>query len=126
MSSRRNWSAVLPLLLIISLIISFLYVDYRLKSSILAIAKSRAQAEQSERISQIVNEQVVAQYNYQDIVEIHKDNQGRIVLIQPNTIILNKMMSNTVKEVSASLKNMEEQSLYIPLGEVTGSKLLAG
>lgn len=77
MSSRRNWSAVLPLLLIISLIISFLYVDYRLKSSILAIAKSRAQAEQSERISQIVNEQVVAQYNYQDIVEIHKDNQGR-------------------------------------------------
>jgi len=126
MYPRRNWSAILALLLIIILAFSFLYVDFRLKSSILAIAKSRAQVTQSERISQIVNEQVVAQFNYQDIVEIHKDNQGRIVLIQPNTIILNKMMTNTVKEVSASLKNMEEQSLHIPLGEVTGSKILAG
>jgi len=81
---------------------------------------------QSERISHIVNEQVVAQVNYQDIVDIHKDDQGRIVLIQPNTIILNKMMTNTVTEVSASLNEMEEQSLEIPLGEVTGSKILAG
>lgn len=126
MSSRRNWPAVLALLIIISLIISFLYVDFRLKASILAIAKSRAQAAQSERISQIVNEQVVAQFDYHDIVEVHKDHQGRIVLIQPNTIILNQMMTNTVKEVSASLRDMEEQSLHIPLGEVTGSKLLAG
>lgn len=126
MYSRINWSAVLALLFIISLILSFLYVDFRLKASILEIAKSRAQVAQSERISQIVNEQVVAQFDYQDIVEIHKDNQGRIVLIQPNTVILNKMMSSTVREVSASLRNMEEQSLQIPLGEVTGSKVLAG
>lgn len=126
MSSRSNWPAVFVLVLAISLIISFIYADFRLKSAILEIAKSRAQVMQSERISHIVNEQVVAQVNYQDIVEIHKDNQGRIVLIQPNTIILNKMMTNTVTEVSASLNNMEEQSLEIPLGEITGSKILAG
>lgn len=125
-TTRTNWSAVLALLIIMSLIFSIIYVDFRLKASILEIAKSRAQAAQSERINQIVNEQVVAKINYQDIVEIHKDNQGRIVLIQPNTIILNQMMTDTVKEVSASLNNMEEQSLQIPLGEVTGSKILAG
>jgi sporulation protein YunB len=126
MSSRFNFSAAFALVIIIGVIISFVYVDFRLKSAILEIAKSRAQVMQSEKISQIVNEQVVAQINYQDIVDIHKDNQGRIVLIQPNTIILNKIMTNTVTEVSASLNAMEEQSLAIPLGEVTGSKILAG
>ena len=126
MSSRLNWPAAFLIVLIISLVICFIYVDFRLKSAIIEIAKSRAQVMQSERISHIVNEQVVAQVNYQDIVDIHKDDQGRIVLIQPNTIILNKMMTNTVTEVSASLNEMEEQSLEIPLGEVTGSKILAG
>ena len=126
MSSRLNFSAVFVLVLIIGVISSFVYADFRLKSAILEIAKSRAQVMQSEKISQIVNEQVVAQINYQDIVDIHKDNQGRIVLIQQNTIMLNKIMSNTVKEVSTSLNNLEDQSLEIPLGEVTGSKILAG
>lgn len=126
MFSRFNWLGIIILLLVLSISVTFLYIDFRLKSSILEIAKSRVQVAQSETINQIVNEQVVAQVDYQDIVIIHKDNQGRIVLIQPNTIILNKIMANTVKAVSKSLNHIEEQNLEIPLGEITGSKVLAG
>lgn len=124
--SRYNWMAGLILMLVFLLILSFIYVDYRLKSSILEIAKSRAQVTQSEVISEIVNQQVVARIEYQDIVIVHKDDQGRIVMIQPNTIMLNQMMATTVGEVSASLNKMEDQHLEIPLGEITGSKMLAG
>lgn len=124
--ARLSLLGVLAILTVFSLIVSIVYIDFRLKSAVLEIAKSKAQVSQTQIINEIVNEEIVSQIEYEDVVMIHKDNQGKIVLIQPNAIILNKIMANTVKEVSASLRNMDEQELQIPLGEVTGSKILAG
>lgn len=124
--TRLNLLGVLVILTVFSLIVSIVYIDFRLRSAVLEIAKSKAQVSQTQIINEIVNEEVVSQIEYEDVVMIHKDNQGKIVMIQPNAIILNKIMANTVKEVSASLKDMDEQELQIPLGEVTGSKILAG
>lgn len=124
--TRLNLLGVLAVFTVVGLIVSMVYIDFRLKSAILEIAKSKAQVSQTQIINEIVNEEIVSQIEYQDIVMVHKDDQGRIVMIQPNAIILNKIMANTVREVSASLKDMEEQELQIPLGEVTGSKILAG
>lgn len=124
--ARLNLLGVLVILTVFSLIVSMAYIDFRLKSAVLEIAKSKAQVSQTEIISEIVNEEIVSQIEYDDIIMVHKDDQGKIVMIQPNTIILNKIMANTVREVSVSLRDMDEQELQIPLGELTGSKILAG
>lgn len=116
-------AAVVLLVLIIILII---FVDAQLKSSILEIARSKAQISGMEAINRVINEKIVAQIEYKDIVYIHKDNNGKIVLIQPNTIKLNQIMASTVIEVTASLNQMSGESFYIPLGQLTGSKILAG
>jgi len=63
---------------------------------------------------------------YQDIVDIHKDKEDRIVLIQPNTIVLNKMMADTTLEIAKALENLTIETIEIPLGQISGSKLLAG
>jgi sporulation protein YunB len=97
----------------------------RLKGSILEIARSQAQLQAVEIINQAVNDKIVAETNYRDIVYIHKDEVGRIVMIQANTVILNQIMAKTVKEVIASLNELEAQTISIPLGQVTGSIFLS-
>ncbi|KKM12058.1 sporulation protein, partial [Clostridiales bacterium PH28_bin88] len=68
---------------------------------------------------------VVSQVDYKDLVNVHKDSKGKIVMVQPNTIMLNKIMSETVIEVSRCLGQMKGQEIQIPMGQVSGSKILA-
>jgi len=101
-------------------------VDLRLKGSILEIARSQAQLETVELINKAVNDKIVAETDYKDIVYIHKDENDRIVMIQANTVILNQIMAKTVNEVIESSKQLETNEISVPLGQVTGSIFLAG
>lgn len=104
----------------------FLYVDFQLKTSILQLSKSSVQLKGSEMLNRIVSEQVVAQVKYEDMVAVHKDKEGKIVLIQPNTVVLNRVIANTIEAVSYSLRQMTEDSISVPLGQLSGLRILAG
>jgi sporulation protein YunB len=112
--------------LIFIIICIFLIIDYKLNASIIEIAKAKAQTTVVQDINTVVNQEIVSQIKYQDIVDIHKDKEDRIVLIQPNTIVLNRMMAATSFEVAKSLDNLSAENIEIPLGQITGSKILAG
>lgn len=103
----------------------FLYIDFRLKASILQLSKSSVQLQGTEILNRIVNEEVVDQVKYDDMVVIHKDNDGKIVLIQPNTVVLNRLIANTVQVLSYSMGEMKEDSVEIPVGQLSGLKILA-
>lgn len=123
---RINYYPFILVILILVIVCSFFIVDYKLKASVIEIAKAKAQITVAEKINTVTNQEIVSKIEYQDIVNIHKDKEDRIVLIQPNTIILNKMMANTVVEIAKSLDNLSEESIDIPLGQITGSQILAG
>jgi len=123
---RINWLPVFALTIIILTLISILIIDFKLKASLLQIAKSKAQVSGVETINEIVNQKIVSQIKYEDIVSVHKDGEGRIVMIQPNTIVLNKIMADTVSEVASSMGSLKEDSVDIPLGQLSGSNILAG
>lgn len=109
---------------IISLML-FVYIDYQLKASILQLSKSRVQLQGTEMVNRIVNEQVVAQVKYQDIVAIYKDKEGKIEMIQPNTVILNRLIANTITRVADSMMQFQNDSVSIPLGQLTGLRIMA-
>ncbi len=62
---------------------------------------------------------------YRELVDIHKDSSGRIVLIQANTVKLNKIAAETTLAAQAALIRLREESLYVPLGQITGVYFLA-
>jgi sporulation protein YunB len=123
---RINYYPYLLITLILLIICIILIVDYKLNASIIEIAKAKAQTTVVQNINTVVNQEIVSQIKYQDIVDIHKDKEGRIVLIQPNTIVLNRMMAAASLEVAKSLDNLSAENIEIPLGQITGSKILAG
>ena len=123
---RINYYPYLLITLIFIIICIFLIIDYKLNASIIEIAKAKAQTTVVQDINTVVNQEIVSQIKYQDIVDIHKDKEDRIVLIQPNTIVLNRMMAATSLEVAKSLDNLSAENIEIPLGQITGSKILAG
>ncbi|MDD3852188.1 MAG: sporulation protein YunB [Syntrophomonadaceae bacterium] len=126
MYGRYKWRRRLTIIMLILIIITVIYTDFKIKMSLMEIAESKAQIEETEVINKIINEQVVNHIEYTDIVTIHKDDKGKIVLIQPDTIMMNKIMSTTVMEIAHALKTMGERQIKIPMGALTGSRILSG
>jgi sporulation protein YunB len=120
---RRRHLIILIVLVMISVTI---IVDIRIKSSILQLARSQAQLGEIAAINRIVNEKVVNDIEYQELVSVHKDDKGRIVMIQPNTIMLNKIMTQTVIEVAETMAKTRQNSISIPAGQLLGPAFVAG
>ncbi len=123
---RINWLPIILLLALFTILSSFLFIDFKLKSSVLEIAKSKAQVQAMKSINEVVSKKVVPRIEYKDIVYVHKDDYGRIVLIQPNTLMLNSIMAETVVDVSRAMEKLEDNNISIPLGQLSGFRILAG
>ena len=90
------------------------------------IARSRAQLEGVESINRAVNNRLVSEVEYRDLVYVHKDNRGRIVMVQPNTVKINQLTARTMLEVKDVLEDLNSSSFEIPLGQAFGFTTLAG
>lgn len=123
---RRNKLIVAAVIILIMVLTGYFFIDQRLKGSILELAQSRAQLKVVEIINQAVNEKVVQETEYRDIVYVHKDTEGRIVMLQANTIVLNQIMAKTIGAVVQGLDCLDEETIRIPLGQISGVSFLSG
>lgn len=63
--------------------------------------------------------------NYQELMHIEKDSTGRIILMVPNTMKINLLVSDIVLDAEEAMSQIGKDELKIPLGVITGSKILA-
>jgi len=63
---------------------------------------------------------------YTDLINIMTDRNGKISLIQANTIKMNALGSETSSIAQDEIRTMGQEGIYIPLGAVFNSKILAG
>lgn len=122
----RRKIPVATLIFVIVFVASILFIDLRLKASLLELAQTKAELKVVEIINQAVYDKMVKETEYKDIVYIHKDNQGKIVMLQANTVILNQLMAKITRAILQGFKNGDIEQIYIPLGQITGITLLSG
>lgn len=79
--------------------------------------------------TKIANEEatkVLSKYSYSDLFKIEKDDSGEIQLVGANVLVINKISSDISMEVQKSIENYEGGKIKLPLGILSGSKLLSG
>ncbi|KXG77663.1 Sporulation protein YunB [Fervidicola ferrireducens] len=113
------------ILLIIILSILFAFIERQIAPSVLAIAEARARIIATEAINKAVKERITKNIKYTDLIAIHKDVNGQVTLIQINTIEINRIETETSLEVVKTLKEISMEKIKIPLGLITGSKILS-
>ncbi len=115
--------ALLALLLVF--LSSVVFVDRRLKPTMLQIAEARARVIATRAINGAINEKTVRSMRYEDLYSIKTDTRGKIVFMQPNTGEINRLASETTIQVQEALKSIADERIRIPLGQVLGSQLFA-
>ncbi len=120
---KTVFSIVFINIIIIGIIIS---ADLALRDAFFNIAEVRAIQLATETANKALQQEVANEnLQYQDFILIHKDSDGRIVLMQANTIRVNKFAADTTLAVQKALEDLSWQSFGIPVGQVFGIPLLA-
>ena len=103
----------------------FYIIDRNLKPTIIQIAQSRAHIIATEAMNNALYEKVLSNTDYEDLMTIHKDAQQRVTIVQANTIKISRIVSEANLAIKETLKNLQDETFKIPLGQALGSPLLA-
>ena len=124
---RRPFKTVFFLIFVTVMLMGGIwFADYRLKPVINEIAQARAVQLATDLVNKSIQKQISEEdTRYQDFVSIHKDNDGRIVMMQANTVKVSRTAANITLAVEKSLEELKTQDIYIPAGQVSGMTLLA-
>jgi len=68
----------------------------------------------------------IIDYHYSDLINIHKDEAGNILMLESNMKNINIVISDVANRIQKSINNTSEEDVNISLGSFTGSSLLSG
>ncbi|NPV42969.1 MAG: sporulation protein YunB [Firmicutes bacterium] len=127
--SLKKQTKLLFLSLIITvmilLLILFYLIEKNLGPTLLAIAEARARIIATETINDAINKKIARNVQYKDLISVHKSIKGEVSLIQINITEINRLKSETALYVADSLKEITMNEIGIPIGQITGSNILA-
>lgn len=90
---------------------------------------SVANVEMKRKVMETINRSVVNKYSesfqYDDIIQIEKDNLGNITVLKSDTLKLNKLACDVALESQQKLKEMGSVGIKIPMGYITKNNILS-
>ncbi len=98
-----------------------------LKPVLSSLATARSANTVTRIVTAAVNETVYAgDVDYDSLISLEKDNEGRIVAVKSNMSEFNRLQSRILERVLERMSEVDTRELSIPVGTLTGSPLLAG
>jgi sporulation protein YunB len=131
MFGRQRWNRRRTLLLIVVvlssfLLITFIFVDRNIKPIVIAMSESVARQMAVVAINDAVNEIMIDNYKYTDLINILQDNDGKISMLQANTIKMSELASKTALRAQEKINDVTAQGISLPIGSILGGQILAG
>lgn len=99
--------------------------EVNLRPIILNTAESRVRAIALDAVNSAIARNL-SDITYDDLINVARDEQGRVTLLQANTINMNRISTQTALTAQQYIADIEDQSLRISIGSATGNPLLAG
>lgn len=123
---RRPFKKVILIIIVVIFLAAIWSMEMEIRKTLYEMAEVRAVQMATEAINNAVRAKVAEEGRlYEDLIIVHKDSAGKIVLMQADTAIINKIASETTIAVQSAILRLGEESLYIPSGQITGIYFLA-
>lgn len=106
--SKSSLLIITIFLILISLVISFNYINKKFSPIIMEYATLEAQKLSNIIINKSISKHITEKVNSDELFEITKDSNGEIRSIDYNTAIINKFLTETTNSVQINLKNIEK------------------
>lgn len=115
----------LVLAVLITAILTVCYLVQTIGPTFNQLCLNEAKSVATKIVHETIDE-VMEKYGYNDLVTLVKDKEGKIVSMQANIAIINKIISQISLKIQDKIDNTPNRDIYIRLGSFTGIKLLSG
>lgn len=104
----------------------FIYIfDKNVTPILIDLSDTKAEIAVSDAINSTLNNMLIDEIKYQDLIKVEKNKDGEVVLIQPDTLKISYLQAITANAVQDALDNSMVHELEIPLGQIFGNHVLA-
>jgi len=125
--SRRDKLLLWLALLAAALAALTLLALSRLRPIVVRLATARVSNSVTRIVTAAVDETIyAANVDYDGLISLEKDNEGRIVALKSNMAAFNRLQAAILASVLERMAEVDTRELSIPVGTLTGSPLLAG
>lgn len=123
---KRKLRRVL-ILLFVFLFITFLFykVDNDLRPILMAYCDAEARIIANETISSTIREEFGNKISYDDLMTIKTDKDGNVVMIQANTVELNRIGSYIALDIQERIQDAGGRGVKIPIGVLFKNNMFA-
>jgi sporulation protein YunB len=122
----KKYKRSIALSLILFLLIFSVYkLDHDLRPVLMAYCDSDARIIATKTINGTIRDEFGNKISYDDIMAVKTDKEGNVVMIQANTVELNRIGSEIALSVQDRIQNLGPSSVKIPLGVLFKNDLFA-
>lgn len=116
---------IVIVVIIVFLIYGFRIVDRNIRPTILAISEVKARMVATQAINDAVKDKIGEDIKYRDLIFLKYDNEGKITLMQANTMLITNIASDVALDVQDQLRKIGISEVKIPLGNAMNSQILS-
>lgn len=125
-AQRNRVRTVIALALIVMSAMTLLF-RYRLAPIAQELIQTQVDNQASDAINMAIAEQIEqGQIDYDQIVVVDKDVNGNVTAVRTNIGEINRLKTSVLQRVDSRLKNMSQEELSVPIGNVLLPELFAG
>jgi len=104
----------------------YFFLDARVRPTLFSMAEIEATQMAVAAINHTVQKEVSGgNMDYRDFIAVHRDYNGRVALMQANTVWINRMAADITLEVQNELQGLNNKQVSVPLGQLLGSYIFA-
>ena len=102
-----------------------LWVEVIIEPNLEAVSRMRAEVLVSRAVNKALTEQFGKEDPQKDFFIVQKDEDGRTEMVQADSIAINVMMTELTGCLQQAFREMDEETLEVPVGSLFGSKLFS-
>lgn len=126
--TRRKKHKYIPYLIIIIVILiifntALVFYDRAILPSVRDVAETMIRAKAVDEINQTSIDILSNEFSYNQMINIEKDNEGNIILMQADTVKLNYISSQLSLKCNEKLRNISETSIQVPISWITNKSV---
>jgi sporulation protein YunB len=123
--SKKQKVAISIAITIIILSFTLYKIDRDLKPVMMAMCDAEARIIATETINATIRDEFGSKISYDDIMTVKTDKDGNVVMIQANTVELNRIGSQIALGIQKRIGSIGGRGVKIPLGILFKNDLLA-
>ncbi|MFA6859801.1 MAG: sporulation protein YunB [Clostridia bacterium] len=106
--------------------LSILYLNLVVNPVVFHMSEVKVQSLVSFAMNNAVSEAIGNETIYDSLIRITRNDVGNVVMMQANTLEINKVSHNVIKLAQEKLEIVGQDGIDIPIGSFSGMPILAG